>query len=65
MWRKRYLNELYMLYDELDIAKVGGKLKKKGGGGLMCLGQLFRLQELDPCRELTVLKPEATPLRKM
>ena len=24
------------------------------------LGHLFRMQELDPCRKLTVLKPEGT-----
>jgi len=54
MWRTRYLNELFMLYDELDIAEG---IKK---GRLMRLGHLFRMQELDPCRRLTVLKPEAT-----
>ena len=24
------------------------------------MGQLFRMQELDPCRKLTVLEPEGT-----
>ena len=43
-----------MLYDELDIAKG---IKK---GRLTWLGHLFRMQELDPYRKLTVLKPEAT-----
>jgi len=34
-------------------------------GRLRWLGQLFRMQELDPCRKLTVLKPEGTrSLRK-
>jgi len=53
MCRTRYLNELYMLYDELDTAKV---IKK---GRLMWLGHLFRMQELDHSRKPTVLKPEA------
>ena len=26
----------------------------------MCLGHLFRMQEVDPCRKLTVLEPEGT-----
>jgi hypothetical protein len=42
------------LYDELDIVKV---IKI---GRLKWLGQLLRIQELDPCRKLTVLKPEDT-----
>jgi hypothetical protein len=54
MWRTRQLNELYMFYDELDIAEGTKK------GRLMRLGRLFRMQELDPCRRLTVPKPEAT-----
>jgi hypothetical protein len=31
-------------------------------GLLRWLGDLFRMQELDPCRELTVLKAEGTGL---
>jgi hypothetical protein len=31
-------------------------------GLLRWLGHLFRMQELDPCRELTVLKAEGTGL---
>jgi len=31
-------------------------------GRLRWLGHLFRMQELDPCRELTVFKPEDTRL---
>ena len=54
MWRTTYINELYMLYNELDSVKV---LKK---GRLTWLGHYFRMQELDPCRKLLVLKPEAT-----
>jgi len=45
-WRTRYNNELCKLYDELDIVKV----IKIGR-----LGHLFRIQEMDPCRKLTVL----------
>jgi len=52
--RTRYSNELYTLYDELDIVKMT-KI-----GRLRWLGQVFRMQELDPCRKLTVLKPEGT-----
>jgi hypothetical protein len=29
-------------------------------GRLMWLGHLFRIQELDPCRKLTLYKPEGT-----
>jgi hypothetical protein len=43
-----------MLYDGLDIVKVT-KI-----GTLRCLEHRFRKQELDPCRKLTVLKPEGT-----
>jgi hypothetical protein len=50
-WRTRYSNEFYTLYDELDIAKV---IKTRR---LRWLGHLFRMQEVDPCRKLTVLKP--------
>ena len=54
IWRKRYSTELYAPYDELDIVKV---IKM---GRLRWLGQLFRMQELEPCRKLTHLKPEST-----
>jgi hypothetical protein len=49
-----YSDELYTLYDELDVVKV---IKI---GGMRWLGQLFRMQELDLSRKLTVLKPERT-----
>jgi hypothetical protein len=29
-------------------------------GRLKWLGHLFRMQEMDPCRKLTLLKPEST-----
>jgi hypothetical protein len=47
-------NELYTLYNELDIVKT---MKI---GRLRWLGHLFRMQKLDPCRKLTLLKPEDT-----
>ena len=52
IWRTRYSNELHTLCDELDVVQV---LKV---GRLMWLGQLFRMQELDSCIKLTLLKPE-------
>jgi hypothetical protein len=52
IWRTRHNNELYALYDELDIVKV---IKI---GRLRWLRHLFRRQELDPCRKLSVLKLE-------
>jgi len=54
MWRTRYISERYAVYGELDIVKV---IKV---GRLRWLGQLCRMQELDPCRKLTLLKPEST-----
>ena len=42
------------VYDELDIVKL---IKI---GRLKWLGQLLRMQEMDPCRKLTVFKPEGT-----
>ena len=54
IWRARYNNELYTIYDELHVVKV---IKI---GRLSWLGHLFRMQEMDPCRKLTVLKPEGT-----
>jgi hypothetical protein len=41
IWRARYNNELYTLYDELDIVQV---IKL---GILRWLRHLFRMQELD------------------
>jgi hypothetical protein len=54
IWRTVYSNELYTSYDELDMVKV---IKV---GRLRWLAHHFRIQELDPCRQLTVLKPEGT-----
>jgi len=56
MWRTRYINELYMLCNELDIVKV---IKI---GRLRWLGHLFRMQYLDPCRKFALLKTEGTQL---
>jgi hypothetical protein len=44
----------FICYDEKDIVKV---IKMET---LRWLGHLFRMQELDPCRRLTVRKPEDT-----
>jgi len=52
-------NELYTLYDELDVVKVT-KI-----GRLRCLGHFCRMQKLDPYRILNLLQPEGTQrLRK-
>jgi len=50
--QSRYSNEFYTLYDELDVVKVI-QIRRLGW-----LGHLFRIQELDPCIKLTVLKPK-------
>jgi hypothetical protein len=54
VWRTGYNNELYTVYDKLDIVKVIRT------GRLRWLGRLFRMQEVGPYRKLIVLKPEAT-----
>ena len=56
VWRTGYSSELYTLYNEPDIVKV---VKT---GRLRWLGQLCRMQELDPCRQLTVITAEGTRL---
>jgi hypothetical protein len=50
--QSRYSNEFYTLYDELDAVKVI-QIRRLGW-----LGRLFRMQEMDSCRKLTVLKPK-------
>jgi hypothetical protein len=52
-WRSRYNHELHQLYNEPGIMKV---IKS---GRLMWLGHLF-MQEQNPCRKLTVHKPQGT-----
>ena len=47
IWRTRYNNELYILYNELDTVKV---IKL---GRSRWLRHLFRMQEPDPSRKLT------------
>jgi hypothetical protein len=42
------------LYDEPDLVKVV-KIRR-----MRWLGHLFRMQGLDPCRKLTLLKPNGT-----
>jgi hypothetical protein len=54
IWRIRYNNELYKLYNEPHIDRV---IKI---GRLRWLGHLFIMQDLDPCRKLTLYKPEGT-----
>ena len=49
VWRTRYSNVFYWLYNELD------KVKVMTIGRLRWLGHLFRMQELDLCRKLTLL----------
>jgi hypothetical protein len=54
IWRSRHNHELYILYNEPDIVKVikVGRLRK--------LGHPVRMQEQNPCRKLTLHKPEGT-----
>jgi hypothetical protein len=52
IWRSRYNNELYKLYNEPNIVKVIRI------GQLRWLGHLFEMQEQNPCRKLTLHKPE-------
>jgi hypothetical protein len=47
-------NEFYTLCDELGVVKV---IKV---GRVRWLGQHFIVQELEPCRKLTLLTPEGT-----
>jgi hypothetical protein len=47
-------NLLYKLYNETDTVKVDKV------GRLRWLGQLFRMQKQNPCRKLTLHKPEGT-----
>jgi hypothetical protein len=54
IWRIRNKNELYKLYNELDVVRV---IKI---GRLRWVGHLFGVQEGDPCRKLTLHKPEGT-----
>jgi hypothetical protein len=54
IWRIRYNNELYKIYNEPDRVRV---IKI---GRLRWLGHLFRMHELDPCRKLILYKPEGT-----
>jgi len=52
--RTSYNTERYTFCDELHVVQLIQI------GRLRWLVQLFRMQELDPCRKLTVLKPEGT-----
>ena len=50
----KYDNDLYTLYNGLYIVEM---IKI---GRFRWLGQLFRMQEWDPCRKHTAVKPEGT-----
>lgn len=52
IWRTRYYNELCTMYDELDVVRV------RKSGRLKWPEHLFRMQEVNPCRKLTIHKPE-------
>jgi hypothetical protein len=54
IWSRRYSNELYTLYDEEDLVKVTtiGRMK--------WLEYLVVMEKLDPCRKLTLPKPEGS-----
>jgi hypothetical protein len=54
IWRSRYNHEINKLYSEPDILNVIKIMK------LRWLGQLFRMQEQNPFRQLTLHKPEGT-----
>jgi hypothetical protein len=51
-WRSRYNYELYQPYEDSEIIKV---IK---AGRLRWLGHLYRANETDPCRKVTVTKTE-------
>jgi hypothetical protein len=48
IWRSRYNHKLYKLYNEPDIVKV------INAGQLIGLGHLFRKQEQNPSKKLTM-----------
>jgi hypothetical protein len=54
IWRLTYNTELHKFYNGLDIVKSDANRK------IEVVGHLFRMQELDPCRKLTLHKPEGT-----
>ena len=54
IWRIRYNNENHKLCSDLDIVNF---IKI---GSLRWLGQLFKIQEMDPCSKLTVLKQQSS-----
>jgi hypothetical protein len=54
VWRIRYNQELYGLYNEADIIKMVKAAR------LRTLGLLNRTEELNPCKKLTFSKPIGT-----
>jgi len=49
VWITRFKNEFYMLCNELDIVKVIIRRSR-------WLGLLSKMQELDPCRKLSLIQ---------
>jgi hypothetical protein len=58
IWRTRYNNELYTLYNELDVVKV---IKM---GIFRWLGQLFTMQELEICKSLLFLMQKVLDMQE-
>jgi hypothetical protein len=54
VWRIRYNQELYGLYNKPDIIKMDKAAR------LRWLGYLYRTEELNPCKKLTFSKPIGT-----
>jgi hypothetical protein len=54
VWRIRYNQELYGLYNEPDIIKMVKAAR------LRWLGHLYMTAELNPCKKLTFSKPMGT-----
>jgi hypothetical protein len=54
VWRIRYKQELYGLYNKSDIIKMvkAARLRR--------LGHLYRTEDLNPCKKLTFSKPIGT-----
>jgi hypothetical protein len=56
-WRMSYNNQLLTLWNDLDIVNVIIIIRRRR---MSWLEHVFRMQEHDPCRKLTVLKQEGT-----
>jgi hypothetical protein len=62
LWPKlmRAVSGEYDKITSFTSCKMNGTVRVIKIGRLRCLGHLFRMQELDPCRQLTLHKPEGT-----